>query len=59
MADVVVTVMIDGKQAFVAGAAGVVNAADHATRALALARDHFASMAGPQPTPPAPKDNSL
>ncbi len=61
MADVNVTVMVDGKAVFVHGAAGVTNAADHATRALSLARDHFASLAGPQPAPAAakPQDTSL
>jgi hypothetical protein len=48
MADVSVSVMIDGKQAYVSGAVGALDACDHAVRSLTLARDHFASLAAPK-----------
>jgi hypothetical protein len=45
MADVVVTVMIDGKQAFVAGAAGAPDGCACATAGLSMGLDHFKAMA--------------
>jgi len=63
MADVVVTVMIDGRQAFVAGAAGSPDPHGCVKAALDLAATHFAVIINASKaqvvTAPKPQDTSL
>jgi hypothetical protein len=63
MADVNVTVMIDGKAAFVAGAVGAPDAHKHAVGALAYGMQHFqdilASRVPASPAQTKPGDTSL
>ena len=62
MADVNVTVMVDGKAVFAAGAAGAPDGCAVAVAALQLGLAHFQSMkpaAAPAPAAAKPGDTSL
>jgi hypothetical protein len=54
MADVNVTVMVDGKAVFAAGAAGAPDGSACAVAALSLGLAHFQSMKIPAPNPASP-----